>query len=87
MGCHFLLQGIFLTQESNPGLLNCRQTLYRLSLSLKLKNYSLKESGTLNVLPNLDEKKSSYWIADSEFMRRKFMDVRNTLAALLEAFA
>ena len=27
VGCHFLLQGIFLTQESNPGLLHCRQTL------------------------------------------------------------
>ena len=27
----FLLQGIFLTQESNPGLPHCRQTLYRLS--------------------------------------------------------
>ena len=24
MGCHFLLQGIFPTQESNPGLLHCR---------------------------------------------------------------
>ena len=31
VGCHFLLQGIFLTQESNPGLLHCRQILYRLS--------------------------------------------------------
>ena len=31
MGCHFLLQGIFLTQESNPGFLHCRQILYRLS--------------------------------------------------------
>ena len=31
MGCHFLLQGIFLTQGSNPGLLHCRQTLYCLS--------------------------------------------------------
>ena len=31
MGCHFLLQGIFPTQESNPGLLHCRQILYRLS--------------------------------------------------------
>ena len=29
--CQFLLQGIFLTQESNPGLLHCRQTLYQLS--------------------------------------------------------
>ena len=24
VGCHFLLQGIFLTQESNLGLLHCR---------------------------------------------------------------
>ena len=31
VGCHFLLQGIFLTQGSNPGLLHCRQTLYPLS--------------------------------------------------------
>ena len=25
VGCHFLLQEIFPTQESNPGLLHCRQ--------------------------------------------------------------
>ena len=31
VGCHFLLQGIFPTQESNPGLLHCRQILYWLS--------------------------------------------------------
>ena len=31
MGCHFLHQGIFLTQGSNPSLLHCRQTLYCLS--------------------------------------------------------
>ena len=31
MGCHFLLQGIFPTQESNPCLLHYRQSLYRLS--------------------------------------------------------
>ena len=31
VGCHFLLQGIFLTQGSNPDLLHCRQILYRLS--------------------------------------------------------
>ena len=29
--CHFLLQGIFLTQGLNPGLLHCRQILYHLS--------------------------------------------------------
>ena len=32
-GSHFLLQGIFPTQGSNPGFLYCRQTLYRLSQS------------------------------------------------------
>ena len=31
MGCHSLLQGIFLTQGSNPGLLHCRKILYHLS--------------------------------------------------------
>ena len=31
MDCHFLLQGIFLTQGLSPGLLHCRQTLYCLS--------------------------------------------------------
>ena len=29
--CHFLLQGIFPTQGSNPGLQHCRQTLYCLN--------------------------------------------------------
>ena len=31
MGCHFLLQAIFLTQGSNLGLLHCKQILYCLS--------------------------------------------------------
>ena len=31
VGCHFLLQGIFMAQGLNPGLLHCRQTLYPLS--------------------------------------------------------
>ena len=31
VGCHFLLQRIFLTQGSNPGLWHCRQMLYCLS--------------------------------------------------------
>ena len=31
VGCHFLRQGIFLTQGLNLGLLNCRQILYHLS--------------------------------------------------------
>ena len=31
VGSHSLLQGIFPTQESNPGLLHCRRILYYLS--------------------------------------------------------
>ena len=31
VGCHAFLQGIFTTQESNPGLPHCRQILYCLS--------------------------------------------------------
>ena len=31
VGCHFLLQGLFPTQGSNPGLPHCRQILYQLS--------------------------------------------------------
>ena len=31
VGCHALLQGIFPTQGSNPGLLHCRQILYHRS--------------------------------------------------------
>ena len=30
-GSHFLLQGIFPTQRSNPGISHCRQILYHLS--------------------------------------------------------
>ena len=32
--CRFLLQGIFLTQGSNPGLLHCSQIVYHLSYEL-----------------------------------------------------
>ena len=31
VGCHFLLQGIFPTQESNPSLLHGSQILYQMS--------------------------------------------------------
>ena len=31
VGCHFLVQGIFLTQGLNLGLPHCRQILYHLS--------------------------------------------------------
>ena len=42
VGCHFVPQGIFQTQGSNPGLLHCRQILYYLSHqgSLLYSNYT-----------------------------------------------
>ena len=42
--CHFLLQGIFPTQGSNPGLPHCRQTLYR--LRAKAVNGTIKSRNT-----------------------------------------
>ena len=38
VSCHFFLQGIFLTLESNPGLLHCRQILYPLSYTGSPRN-------------------------------------------------
>jgi len=40
VGCHFLLQEIFPTQGLNPGLPNCRQTLYCLSHQGSPSKYS-----------------------------------------------
>ena len=48
VGCHFLLQGIFLTQGSNPGLLHCRQILYHLShLRIEEDVFMIRHSGIL----------------------------------------
>ena len=53
MGCHALLQGIFQTQGSNPGLPHCRQVLYRLSHQgspakiINHKQYSLSRESTI----------------------------------------
>ena len=40
VGCHFLLQGIFPTQGSNPHPLHCRRILYPLS-HLETKQYKM----------------------------------------------
>ena len=46
MGCHFLLQEIFLTQELNLGILHCRRILYQLSYkgSLRFRYYVLSNT-------------------------------------------
>ena len=41
MGCHFLLQGIFLTQGLNPHLYTGRQILYRCAI-LRVLLYNLR---------------------------------------------
>ena len=46
VGCHSLLQGIFPTQESNPGLLHGRQILYHCAI------WALRISGHILVLPD-----------------------------------
>ena len=45
VGCHFLLQEIFLTQGLNPGFPHCRQTLYHLSHQGSLNSLKLKGGG------------------------------------------
>ena len=47
-----LLQGIFPTQGSNPGLLNCRQILYQLSYLGNLSMYLLKLMSIESVIPS-----------------------------------
>ena len=49
MGRHFLLQGIFMTQELNPHLLHCRQILYQLSYEGSPTPLTLEE-GTVLIL-------------------------------------
>ena len=44
VGFHFLLQGIFPTQGSNPGLPHCRQMLYHLNQEYIMLNARLYES-------------------------------------------
>ena len=41
VACHFLFQGLFLTQGSNPVLLHCRQILYH--LSQQGKSFNLRQ--------------------------------------------
>ena len=48
VGCHFLLQRIFPTQGSNPGLPHCRQTLYHLSHKINFQKWW--DLNLLNVL-------------------------------------
>ena len=70
VGCHFLLQGIVLTQGSNQGLLHCCQILYRLSYE--------KNSESLRGMERreLDQPSASYAVNSPQQVpgvRRTFM--------------
>ena len=57
VGSLFLLQGLFATQGSNPGLLHSRQILYQLSHKgspkiLKWLPYSIKEKRIILMIPH-----------------------------------
>ena len=49
MGSLSLLQGLFLTQESNPGLLHCRRILYELILYQNGMEIPLKKKKKTNL--------------------------------------
>ena len=51
VGSLSLLQGIFPTQESNPGLLHCRQILYQLSH----KGSEIPHAATKKIPPDTTE--------------------------------
>ena len=53
VGCHFVLQGIFPTQGSNPGLPNCRQILYCLSHITKASTVRKKAFVKSHTAPSL----------------------------------
>ena len=70
MGSLSLLQGIFLTQGSNPGLLHCRQILYQLSYegSFKVKvsrtimSYStIPWTAAYQAPPSMGFARQEYW--------------------------
>ena len=74
MDCHFLLQEIFPTQELNPGLSHCRQTLYCLShqggLLIAVKRREAKDKG----------EKERYTHLNAEFQRTARRDKKAFLS-------
>ena len=60
VGSLSLLQGVFLTQELNWGLLHCRQILYQLSYKGSLNVDCLSSDLTLSMLFNISEPQFSH---------------------------
>ena len=64
VGCYSLLQGIFLTQGLNPGLLHCRQILYLLS-HRKIWNLVLVFPIVMYGCESWTIKKTKHWRIDA----------------------
>ena len=77
VGCHALFQGIFLTQESNWGLLHCSWILYQLSYALLLLLLSrvsrvrlcdpIDRSPPGSAVPGILQARTLEWVAISFF--------------------
>ena len=66
VGSLSLLQGIFQTQESNPGLLHCRRILYQLSYKRNYSSALWDKMGKVIVLRQRGErKKREEWVVSS----------------------
>ena len=70
MGSLFLLQGIFPTQESNQGLLHCRQILYQLSYQgspLKILTHEYRISHCIYLICSVSQQ--YYYVLSSSLAR------------------
>ena len=70
VGCHFLLQGIFLIQGSNLGLLHCRQSLYRLSYEGSPHN-KISQKVIVKETHVLEQDTLLYWLRQSNVKKEK----------------
>ena len=66
VGCHALLQGILLTQGSNPDLLHCRWTLYHLSILTFITVYEFLLRQFLSLfISTKDHQMETHWFPKS----------------------
>ena len=68
--CHTLLQGIFQTQELNPGLLHCRQILY---------HWATWEAPCWLSTPHNQTTRKTCWLSKTKFIRLTTMVKNNTM--------
>ena len=91
VGCHFLLQVIFPTQESNPGLLHCRQIFYQLNYqgspsSVQFSSVQLLSCVQLFVTPWTAAHQSSLSITNSQSIC-KLMSIESVMPSTISSFA